>query len=299
MVPRKELFEGDEVAQRLAHLLPVDGNHVVVHPILCGTVPFGRGILRQFALVMGEHQVHSASVYVESLAEIFGAHGRALHMPAGKTVAPRRGPAHDMLRRSLFPEREIGRASLVALSVEVARPAKHVVEPTPGQDAVIVIPVVAFHVEIDRTVADVSITAVENALHIGYLFDDMTGGERFDGGRKHPERTHGIVVTLRIVVSYFHGFQLLEPRLLRYLVFPLVGIVLQMAHIGDVAHVAHLVTERTQVAEQQVESNGRPCVPQVRVAIDGRAADVDAHMGRIHRFELLLAPGEGIVEHQL
>ena len=127
----------------------------------------------------------------------------------------------------------------------------------------------------------------------------MTGSERFDGGRKHPERTHGIVVTLRIVVSYFHGFQLFEPRLLRYLVFPLVGIVLQMAHIGDVAHVAHLVTERTQVAEQQVESNGRPCVPQVRVAIDGRAADVDAHMGRIHRFELLLAPGEGIVEHQL
>ena len=34
----EELVEGDEVAQRLAHLLPVDGNHVVVHPVAHGVV---------------------------------------------------------------------------------------------------------------------------------------------------------------------------------------------------------------------------------------------------------------------
>ena len=30
----EQLAEGDEVAERLAHLLAVDGNHIVVHPIL-------------------------------------------------------------------------------------------------------------------------------------------------------------------------------------------------------------------------------------------------------------------------
>jgi hypothetical protein len=30
----EELLKGDEVAERLAHLLAVDGNHVVVHPVV-------------------------------------------------------------------------------------------------------------------------------------------------------------------------------------------------------------------------------------------------------------------------
>jgi len=34
MLAGKELRQRDEVAQRLAHLLALDGDHVVVHPVL-------------------------------------------------------------------------------------------------------------------------------------------------------------------------------------------------------------------------------------------------------------------------
>ena len=42
--------------------------------------------------------------------------------------------------------------------------------------------------------------------------------------------------------------QLLEARLLGDLVLPLVGVVLQVPHIGYVAHVTHLVAAGFQVA---------------------------------------------------
>jgi hypothetical protein len=33
IVAGEKLIQSDEVAQRLAHLLAVDGNHIVVHPV--------------------------------------------------------------------------------------------------------------------------------------------------------------------------------------------------------------------------------------------------------------------------
>ena len=34
MLAGEKLFEGDEVAQRFAHLLSIDGDHIVVHPVV-------------------------------------------------------------------------------------------------------------------------------------------------------------------------------------------------------------------------------------------------------------------------
>ncbi len=38
--------------------------------------------------MMGKHEVHAAAVYIEALAEIFLAHGRALEVPAWEAFAP-------------------------------------------------------------------------------------------------------------------------------------------------------------------------------------------------------------------
>ena len=65
VVARKELFEGDEVAERLAHLLTVDGNHVVVHPVMNHLVALRSHSLGYLAFVVREYEVHSASVNVE------------------------------------------------------------------------------------------------------------------------------------------------------------------------------------------------------------------------------------------
>ena len=48
-------------------------------------------------------------MYIKSLAEIFGGHGRAFDMPAGKTFTPRARPAQNMFGLSFFPKSEIGR----------------------------------------------------------------------------------------------------------------------------------------------------------------------------------------------
>ena len=119
-----------------------------------------------------------------------------------------------------------------------------------------------------------------------------------DRGGLDVERVHRAVVALRIVVRHLHRFELLEARLLGDLVLALVGIVLQMAHIRDVAHVAHLVTQRLEVTEQQVERHGRTGVTQMRIAVDRRSADIHPDASGRQRLELLLAAGERIVKHE-
>ena len=89
----------------------------------------------------------------------------------------------------------------------------------------------------------------------------------------------------------FHGFKLLKPRFFLDFVIAFVGIVLQMAHIGDVADITDLVAQMSQVSEQDVECDGRARVPEVRVAVNRRPANIHAHVGRMHRLKALLAPG--------
>ena len=88
MITRKELLQRDEVVVRLTHLLAVDGQHVVVHPVLHGLMPHRGHSLRNLALVVGEDEVHTAAVDVELLAEVLAAHRRAFAVPAGEAVAP-------------------------------------------------------------------------------------------------------------------------------------------------------------------------------------------------------------------
>ena len=99
----KELREGDEVAERLAHLCAVDGNHVVVHPIFYHLMSHGCHSLCYLALVVGEYKVHASAVDVELLAEVFASHGCALAVPSGEAVAPGRWPTHDVFGLCAFP----------------------------------------------------------------------------------------------------------------------------------------------------------------------------------------------------
>ena len=68
MCPGKELFERDEIAQTLAHFLPIDGNHVVVHPIFHHRFALTRHSLCYLALMMGEDKVHASAMNIEMVA---------------------------------------------------------------------------------------------------------------------------------------------------------------------------------------------------------------------------------------
>ena len=148
MVSGEELVEGDEVVVRLAHLLPGNGNHVVVHPILYHGMSLACHSLCDFALMVGEHKVHAASVDVELLAEVLASHGRTLAVPSGESLAPWRGPAHDVLGLCLLPERKVHLVLLLAHTVEFAAGIVDILKVASGKDAVLVVLVVFHDVEI-------------------------------------------------------------------------------------------------------------------------------------------------------
>ena len=115
-----------------------------------------------------------------------------------------------------------------------------------------------------------------------------------DGG-KNVKRTHSIVVSIGIKLSYFHWLKLFQSCFLFYLVIALICIVFQMAHIGDIAHIAHLIPKMFQVAEKDIEGDCRACMPQMWVSIDGRATYIHAHIRRMQRFEQLFLTCKCIV----
>lgn len=203
-----------------------------------------------------------------------------------------------MFGRGLFPQSEVVGVAFVALAVQFAGVGHDVVEIAARKTAVVVVGVVFFDVEIDRAVRYIGVAGIENPLYERDLFDDMPRGVGFDRRRLDIQCIHRTVVALGVIVRYFHRFELLQAGFLGDFVFALVGIVLQVAYVGDVADVAYLVARRFEVAEQQVERHRRTGMPQVRVAVDRRTADVQACTTRSERFESFFAPCQRIVEYQ-
>ena len=103
MVALEDLAHGEEVAERLRHLLLLDLHEAVVHPHpgegLAGCA-LGLGDL---VLVVGELEVLSAPVDVEGIAQAMGGHGRTLDVPAGTSGSPGRCKRR-LSRFGLLPE---------------------------------------------------------------------------------------------------------------------------------------------------------------------------------------------------
>ena len=147
-----------------------------------------------------------------------------------------------MLGRSLLPECKVIGVTLVALAVELAGVGYDVVEVSSRQLAVVVVVVVLLDIEIDRAIRLVGISGIPDTLHKLNLLDDMTRSVGLNRGRKNIQLVHCTVVTLGVVVCNLHRLQLLQTSLLCDFILAFVGIVLQMSHVSDVAHVAHLIS---------------------------------------------------------
>ena len=78
-----------DVADALRHLLALGVDHEpVVHPVVGEAFP-QRHCLGPLVLVVGELEVHTATVQVETLTQQAEAHHHALTVPARTAVAPR------------------------------------------------------------------------------------------------------------------------------------------------------------------------------------------------------------------
>ena len=75
-------------------------------------------------------------------------------------------------------------------------------------------------------------------------------------GRKNIQGFHCFVVSVEVVLHYFHGLELFEASLLCNFVFAIVRVVFQVSDVGDIAYIAHLVSQVSQIAQYDVKSYG-------------------------------------------
>ena len=140
------------------------------------------------------------------------------------------------------------------------------------------------------------IAVVEDFLHHRNLLDDVARGMWLNRRTQHIQLVHRGVVAVGVILRHLHRLKVFEAGFLRDFVLAFVGVVFQVTHIGDVAHIADFISEMLQIPENQVKGDGRPGVTQVSVAIDGGTADVHAHMRGVQRLERLLAAREAVVD---
>ena len=230
------------------------------------------------------------------MPQIFLAHARALQVPSREAFSPRRHPSHDVPRFRLLPDGEIVRRSLVLLAVKRAGALQGVIQRTSRKDAVLVVIVVLSDIEVDASVAFVGIAGREDSLDSLDLFDDVAGSPGLDGRRSHIQHPHRFVIAQGVGLDNFHRLQLLEPCLLCDLVLPVIRIVLQVAHIGDVPDVTDLVAQMSEEFEEHVICHSRSGMSQMGISVDGRTADVHSYVTGIHRDEEFFLTRQGICQ---
>ena len=159
--PLEHLAHGEEVAERLRHLLVVHAHEAVVHPDVHELRAAGGAGLRDLVLVVRELEVHAAAVDVEVLAEQLDRHRRALDVPAGTARAPRRLPGR-LAGLGGLPQHEVERVALGLVHLD-ARAGAQVCEPLAGQLPVrLEVRHGVVHVAVR---ADVGVALVDQRLH--------------------------------------------------------------------------------------------------------------------------------------
>ena len=139
---------------------------------------------------------------------------------------------------------------LFALSVQFAGGVQYIIQVPAGKFAVMMVFIVFGHIEVNGAFTFVSISVLHDFLYQFYLFNDVSAGMWFDARRKHVQCFHCLVVAVDVVLCHFHRFELLQTGFLCDFVFAVIRIMFQMAYVGDIAYVTHLVAYVGEVTEK-------------------------------------------------
>ena len=289
----QQIAHGKEVAEGFGHLLPLDLQHLVMHPDLREPrLRMGAAALRQFILVMRELQINPAAMNVKGRPQQLIAHGAAFDMPAGPPAPPRAVPARGFgIRR--FPQHEIHRVFLEGRHLD-PRPCDHVIDRPPREPPVFGI---RPHPEQHMPFLGIGMPPRDQRLDHGDHRPDIGRGARL---MRRAQRAQGIHVVVIPADRLFRplGDQLLQrPR--RPGLLPCQGGGVDLViHIGEVAHIGHLprAIDMAQQPEQRVEHHHRPGIADMGAVIDRGATDIDPHILRIDRDKDVLRPCLRIVQ---
>ena len=283
---REQVPQGAKVAERLAHLLGIEGDEAVMQPVARQILTAGGLALGDLVLVVWEDQVLAAAVHVECGPEVLLAHRRALDVPPRASRSPGALPGHRrrLARLCRLPESEIQRVALLLPRLD-PRSGLQIVQialrelAVTGEGA---------DCEVDVALRGVGIAALDQARDQGLHLRNVIGGLRFDVRRQDPEHLHVAAALLDEVLG----------KLLRILP-PLVGAPDDLVvDVGPVADVGDVPSRPAQEADGDVEGSEHPGVADVGQVVDRDAADVDPDASRSKRPELLLLVRQGVEDAQ-
>ncbi len=253
-------------------------------PIVDELDAVGRLGLGDLVLVVGEDVVDAAAVDVEGRAQVAGAHGRALDVPA-RPARTDLGVPGGLARLGRLPQGEVVDALLLVLVGIAAGPGPAVLEADLGQA-----PIGRELVdgEIDRAVLAVGDALVEQRPDEGDHAGDVLGigGPRVVIGRQDvqpvPFGEEGLDVgrgVCRQADSLGVG--------------PLDGLVVDVRDVHDVEDPVAPVEQ--EALEEVLEDVGAP-IADMGVVVDGRAAGVQLDHAGLEGDEVLDPAAEGVVE---
>ncbi len=151
------------------------------------------------------------------------------------------------------------------------------------------------HIEIDRAIALVSKTVFKNGLHQLNLLNDVTRSGWFNAGREHIELSHVLAITECVSLNHFHWLKLVEFCFGCNFIIPFVGIIYQMANIGDIPDIPYPISKMPEIAINQIERDGRTGMTQMGMSINGWATNIHPYKARGNWGKNFLPFGKGII----
>ena len=256
-----------------------------MHPDPRQPPPAGCERLRGLVLVVREDQINAAAVDVDVDAQQRLGHRRALDVPAGAALAPRRAPGRVLVRLGRLPQREIQRILLEIRALD-ALALVHLVDVAPRQLAV---GLERPHAEVDVAVDGIRRAAVDQLLD---QLDDLPDVLGRVGLGVRPPQTQAIRVGAVVRGHLLGQLGRRPPRGPR-------GRVDLVVDVRDVRHEPHAVALVLEEPLELGEDDERPRVADVDARVDGRPARVDAHARRVARLERLQRAGSRVVEPEV
>ena len=259
-IERREVADAEEVAFRLGHLNVIDIDKTVMHPVANKRFAAGCLGLGDFIFVMRENQVLTTAVNIDSVAQEFVIHGRALNMPARSSLSPGGGPGR-LAFFFKFPDNKVERAVFL-LIVQSAGSFFQVVQRVAGEFAIVL---ELQHIEIDAIIQHIGIALIVKRLDHLNNFRNGFCRPRVNCGTPDIK---SIRVDKELLNHAIRQFFKIHP----FSMGPLNDLIVNIRKIHDIIDA---VTTVFEVAAQGIKNNQGTGVAEMEKFVNGRSAYVD------------------------
>ena len=226
--------------------------------------------LCDFIFVMREDQIAAATMEVECIAQIVGGHGRAFDVPARASLAPRAFPEW-FAGLCRFPKCKVSRISLFIIDFD-AGAGQHIFDLASGKLAVVF---ECRNVIVNIAAKDIGMPLLDQCLH---HIDDVLhviGHSRIHIGTTDMELIHDFKVRINVTIG--DRFPVAAFR---------IGFIDDLIiDIREILYKGHFITDEFQIATDDIPSNSRTGIADMRMVVGSDSADVDLRFSFFDRME--------------